>query len=140
VLKLNGSCLWRCSRSLPLAIVATLACFLVVTGCVNAKARSVDGGSYSVTRGNGEKRAILKKVQPDFPEHLVKDAAPGVINVIVTVEPDGHVSSAKAGQPAHPELSTLAESAVMQWMLAPVSDGKVERYQLPIRLSMEPAN
>ncbi len=125
----------RYSCSVFPVCIAIISCGLALAGCANARPTIRDSGQTYVTLANGEKRAILKKVAPEYPVALRKRGTSEVVILRLRVEPDGHVSSATAIQSANAELSGLAEAATKQWVFAPASDGKPTDFQMPITFS-----
>jgi TonB family protein len=69
----------------------------------------------------GSPRAIVRKVSPTYPELARRMHLGGTVVLLVTVQPDGAVSSTKV-ESGHPLLASAAEDAVRRWHFAPASD------------------
>jgi TonB family protein len=73
-------------------------------------------------------RAIVTRVAPSYPEIARRMHVGGKVVLLVTVQPDGTVSSTKV-QSGHALLTVAAQDAVRRWHFAPnseVSESEVE--------------
>ena len=73
-------------------------------------------------------RAIVSRVTPIFPELARRMHVSGKVILLVTIQPDGTVSSSKV-ESGHPLLAASAQDAVSHWRFAPnpsVSESEIE--------------
>jgi TonB family protein len=73
-------------------------------------------------------RAIVSRVSPTYPELARRMHVSGKVMLLVTVQPDGTVSSTKV-ESGHALLVQAAQDAVSHWRFAPnpeVSESEVE--------------
>ena len=71
-----------------------------------------------VARAGDPPRTPMSRTAPCYPELAKRMRVWGEVQVLVTVEPDGAVTHAKAID-GHPLLQPAAESAVLNWRFAP---------------------
>ena len=89
-------------------------------------------GSIAVCAGTASAdnvhRAIVSRVQPTFPELARRMHLSGKVMLLVTIQPDGTVSSTKV-ESGHALLAPAAQDAVSHWRFAPnpsVSESEIE--------------
>lgn len=73
-------------------------------------------------------RAIVSRVTPQFPEIARRMHVSGKVILLVTIQPDGTVSSTKV-ESGHALLAPAAQDAVSHWRFAPnpsVSESEIE--------------
>ncbi len=73
-------------------------------------------------------RAVVSRVAPSFPEIARRMHVSGTVVLMVTIQPDGTVSSVKV-ESGHALLAPAAQDAVSRWRFAPnptVSESQVE--------------
>ena len=73
-------------------------------------------------------RAIVSRVQPQFPELARRMHLSGKVMLLVTIQPDGTVSSTKV-ESGHALLAPAAQDAVSHWRFSPnpsVSESEIE--------------
>jgi TonB family protein len=73
-------------------------------------------------------RAIVSRVTPQFPEIARRMHVSGKVVLLVTIQPDGTVSSTKV-ESGHALLAPAAQDAVSHWRFAPnpsVSESEIE--------------
>lgn len=73
-------------------------------------------------------RAIVSRVTPQFPELARRMHLSGKVVLLVTIQPDGSVSSTKV-ESGHALLAPAAQDAVSHWRFAPdagVSESEIE--------------
>ncbi len=73
-------------------------------------------------------RAIVSRVTPQFPELARRMHVSGKVILLVTIQPDGTVSSTKV-ESGHGLLAPAAQDAVSHWRFAPnptVSESEIE--------------
>ncbi|MDQ2833887.1 MAG: energy transducer TonB [Acidobacteriota bacterium] len=63
-------------------------------------------------------RAIVSRVQPQFPELARRMHVSGRVVLLVTIQPDGSVSATKV-ESGHALLAPAAQDAVSHWHFAP---------------------
>jgi TonB family protein len=73
-------------------------------------------------------RAVVSRVSPQFPELARRMHLSGTVVLLVTIQPDGTVSSTKV-ESGHALLAPAAQDAVSHWRFAPnpsVSESEIE--------------
>jgi TonB family protein len=73
-------------------------------------------------------RAIVSRVSPTYPELARRMHVGGKVMLLVTIQPDGTVSSTKV-ESGHALLAPAAQEAVSHWRFAPnpdVSESEIE--------------
>ena len=66
-------------------------------------------------------RAVVTRVSPSYPELARRMHVGGTVVLLVTVQPDGAVSSTRV-ESGHPLLTAAAQDAVKHWRFAPGPD------------------
>jgi TonB family protein len=61
---------------------------------------------------------LIHRVDPEYPKIAKQTGAKGMVQMQVTVAPDGHVTAVKVLS-GHPMLQNAAKDAVMQWIYTP---------------------
>lgn len=74
--------------------------------------------------GEAADRTVLKKVIPDYPENLQKEA---VVKIRFTVLPDGRVGQMIPVQKDDPRLENITMEALRQWRFNPLSQSTEQR-------------
>jgi TonB family protein len=69
----------------------------------------------------GTQRAIVSRVSPTYPELARRMHISGKVMLLVTIQPDGTVSSTKV-ESGHALLAAAAQEAVSHWRFAPTPD------------------
>ncbi|MDT7603740.1 MAG: periplasmic protein TonB [Acidobacteriota bacterium] len=101
-------------------VVGTLACIALLM--------SVGIASSSTRRklSQGEQVSVIKAVAPTFPPVARAAWVKGVVEVEVTIDNVGTVTSAHSTS-GHRLLRAAAETATKQWMFAPATESKMAR-------------
>jgi len=71
-----------------------------------------------------EMRAVVHRIQPNYPEIAKRLNLCGVVMVKATVGADGHVKSTTVVS-GNPILGQAASTAVREWVFAPGAEGSV---------------
>src|ERR1700678_3752612 len=103
-----------------LAILLRYPCSLLLAGGLAALATTVFAADIH--------RAIVSRVSPTYPELARRMHVSGKVMLLVTVQPDGTVSSTKV-ESGHALLVQAAQDAVIHWRFAPnpeVSESEIE--------------
>ena len=80
--------------------------------------------------------ALVKRVEPDYPNFAVSARLEGVVILEAIVDQEGKVTEVKVLRSVHPLLDREAEMAVKQWRYKPlVLNGIRERFILTVTLS-----
>lgn len=74
-------------------------------------------------------RAVITKVQPQYPALAQKMSIKGSVKLEVVVEPDGSVKSLNT-KGGHPVLAQAAQAAIQQWKWQPASHETVESVEV----------
>ena len=74
-------------------------------------------------------RAVIRKVQPQYPALAQKMNIKGSVKLEVVVEPDGSVKSLNT-KGGHPVLAQAAQAAIQQWKWQPASHETVESVEV----------
>src|SRR5437762_5862725 len=70
-------------------------------------------------------RAVIRKVQPQYPALAQRMSIKGIVKLEVVVEPDGNVKSLKSNG-GHPLLVQAAHGAIRQWTRQSASHDTLE--------------
>lgn len=79
--------------------------------------------------GTENARAVIRKVQPQYPALAQKMSIKGSVKLEVVVEPDGVVKSMNT-KGGHPLLVQAAQDAIRQWRWQPASRETVESVEV----------
>jgi TonB family protein len=121
-----------------------LITLLLASGCASNPAGTKDSASNGVeirdessnekTSPSGVRLRVVKKVAPDYPPAARKARLQGLVQVQLTIQPDGSVSDLFVVRSAHPVLDQLVLDALAQWKYEPYTpvNGKLEKLQLPM--------
>lgn len=74
-------------------------------------------------------RAVITKVQPQYPALAQRMSIKGSVKLEVVVEPDGSVKSLNT-KGGHPVLAQAAQAAIQQWKWQPASHETVESVEV----------
>ena len=102
--------------------ISLLIVAFALAGC--AQVRMVDQTGNAVQLSKGGVRRITKKVAVEYPAHLRNQSITGVVVVRIWVRPDGTIAKTENQSSPNPELSRLAQEALMQWRFEPAADGE----------------
>ena len=97
----------------------------------NSKTEGVKVLAVLVSGRNGE-RALLRRVEPEYPDTLKRLQIGGTVRLEVVISPKGTVEqvSILGGNPA---LAESAVKAVMQWVYAPASSQTRQEVSIPFQ-------
>ena len=78
-----------------------------------------------ITPASAEDRKVKTKVNPEYPELAKRMKVAGTVKVLVTIEPNGNVKTAKPVG-GHPLLVEPAVEAAKKWKYEPASSESTE--------------
>ena len=70
--------------------------------------------------------SFVSRPLPQYPEHLLLQRIEGVVRLVVTVQRDGRVASARVYRTSgYPEMDESALRTVRQWIFTPARRGQI---------------
>lgn len=83
-----------------------------------------------------EKLVLLNNIKPFYPSQAIRQRHEGVVQVKVTIQPDGHVSNVSISKSSgFFELDTAARETAQRWEFAPISHAEDAVYPVTFDLN-----
>lgn len=123
----------RYSRAVQVNPLRTAVLLLAAILNLHAIGTADPGGGQNEPSGQGgSSRAVLVRVNPEYPRIAAFMELIGVVQLEATVRPDGTVRKVRV-LGGHPLLADAAQRAVMQWRFERESRETTERVRIAFR-------